>query len=164
LRRRRDACESSVRVRPSERKPGERDGGLAHQHGTRREISRDDAGAADFVRRRCRPPQHRTDPRQQLLVCERPHEKVVAAALERPDTVDCVRLRLPQDDHGHVAVTCPVLVDGGAVGKQDEIGPGGFVDDLEAVAPQMALEKRLRLRQQQRGRHTAKLAPAWARN
>ena len=51
-----------------------------------------------------RAPQDGVDPRDQLLVVERPRDEVVAAALEGVHAVDRVGPRLAEHDHGHVAV------------------------------------------------------------
>ena len=52
-----------------------------------------------------------------------------------------------------------VLLQCGAVGEQHEVGACGVVDDLEAVAAQVTLEKRLRVSEQQCSGHAANVAP-----
>src|ERR671934_46050 len=104
-----------------------------------------------------RPAKHGADAGEQLLVGERTHEEVVAPALERTHAIDGIRLRLSEDDHRHVAVARTAFVQRGGVAEQDEIGPRLAVDDLEAVAAQVALEEAaragLRFGEQERVRH-----------
>ena len=118
--RRREACESSVRVRPCDRKPQTsrssssfvktRCGSLAsfseqlvllrrQDERAARPRSRASSGGRSRSRRRHPlglrrrdPPQHRADPRDQLVVVERPVEVVVAAAVEGAHPVDGIRL------------------------------------------------------------------------
>ena len=93
------------------------------------------------MRRRCRPPQHGPDPRQQLLVVERLRQEVVAPPSSARTTVDRVRLGLAEDDDRDVAVTCAARVQRRRVPEQHQIRARVVVDDLEAVARQMPLEK-----------------------
>ena len=94
---------------------------------------------------RHRAPEHCPNAGEQLLVVERPHEEVVATAVERAHAVDRIRLRLAQDDHRHVAVPCAELVQCVRVPEQDEVRLRLLVDDLEAVVSQMTFEERPRV-------------------
>jgi hypothetical protein len=137
--------------------PRERDGGVADGDAPGRKVRRDRPGAPHLVRGRRGAAEHGADAGQQLLVRERPHEEVVAPALERPHAVDRIGLRLSEHDHGDVAVPCPIFVERGAVPEQDEVRSRLAVDDLKPVAPQMPLEvtarTRLRFGEQERGGH-----------
>src|SRR6266545_1285959 len=59
---------------------GERDRHSVDADTPRCEVGRDRTCAKELVARRCRPPKDGANPRQQLLVVERPREKVIAAA------------------------------------------------------------------------------------
>jgi hypothetical protein len=67
-------------------------------------IDRERAGRHALTKAGLRPSQHGVDPRDQLLVVERPREKVITAALEGVHAVDRVGSSLAQHDHRHVAV------------------------------------------------------------
>ena len=91
--------------------------------------------------RRC-PPEHGPDPRTQLLVCERPVDVVVGAALERAGAVDGVRRLAAQQDHRDVAIPRAArhaVAQARAelqLGDEDEVGAHalGQVEDLARVA------------------------------
>src|SRR3954449_7264544 len=127
------------------------------------------------------------DPRDQLLVVERPRDEVVAAALERVHTVDRIRSRLAEDDHRDIAVPAaawlalaqsPADVEAGgilepagehevrahALGKVESQLLRRSAEDLEAVARQVTLEElprsRLGLGEEQRARHAADASAA----
>ena len=77
-----------------------------HRHATRGQVDDDLARLEHIVvrRRRTRAAQDGADPREQLVVVERPWDVVVAAPVERSDAVDGVGLRVPEDDDGYAAV------------------------------------------------------------
>ena len=134
LRRRREACESSVRVRPSDRKPQTsrssssfvktRVGCVASlssssysfaASATVSPSTRSRAASARSIaigpaRSRSRiaglrPPQHGADPRQQLLVVERPRRGSRRSRARSARTRSTVSdSRLAEHDHRHVAV------------------------------------------------------------
>src|SRR3954466_14395695 len=106
------------------------------------------------------------DPRDQLLVAERPRDEVVASALERVHTVDLIRSRLVQVHHRDIAVPAaarlalaqsPADVEAGgileragehegrahALGKVESQLLRRSAEDLEAVARQVTLEELL---------------------
>src|SRR5581483_12038618 len=100
-----------------------------------------------------------------LLVVERPCHVVVAPAPERTHAVEVVGLGTAEDDHGRLAAPA---VDLGLVRREHEIRSRAVVtDELEPVAAQVTLEERpgglLSLREEQRGRHAARLASPPAR-
>jgi hypothetical protein len=76
---------------------------------------------------------------------ERLRQQVVAAAIERADAVDRVRLRLAENDHRNIAVTRAASIQRGRVSQEDEIRSRPGVDDQEAVVGQMPLEKPARV-------------------
>ena len=111
---------------------------------------------------------------------ERARDVVVAAPVERPDAVDGVGLRVPEDDDGYAAVpraTRLALAKATAhveLGREEhEVGTDALgerervllvvgADDVEAVIREMALEEAadalLGLRQEQGLRHATTVA------
>ena len=86
---------------------GKRDREAVDGDSTRRAVEGDGPGRESLPQFRLRPPEHRVDPRDELLVVERPRDEVVAAALERLHPVDGVRARFAEDDHRDVLVPRP---------------------------------------------------------
>ena len=135
----------------------EMDGLAAHGDDAREPVDREVADLDQVRARRRRPPQHRSDAGQQLVVDDRPRQVVVRAALERAHPVDRVRLLRAEHDHRDVAVPRPAglaLAEARAeveLGADDEVGarPLGErerlaaergLEHVEAVARQLALE------------------------
>ena len=77
----------------------------------------------------------RVDARDELVVVERPHHEVVAAARERAHAVDRVGLRVA--DHDHRDVREPV--ERRLVAEQDEVGPRAR-RQLERLRPVVGAE------------------------
>src|SRR5213592_4622449 len=114
LRRSREACESSVRVRPWDLKPQtsrrscsfvktrvghqlqqqlvflacKRDRSIGDRDGARRDVRADGARDADLVRRRNHATEDGTDAREQLVVDIGLRKKVVVAALQSTYAID----------------------------------------------------------------------------
>src|SRR5919204_1031200 len=116
-------------------------------------VELDRPGLDDGVRGRRRPSQDGADPGEQLLVLERPSQEVVAAAFERPDAVDRIRVRIAEDDDRDVAEPTAAFVERRRSAEQDEIGPGVVVDETEAVTRQVPDERRLGLEDEECIRH-----------
>ena len=159
------------------------DGLAAHGHDTR--ASRSIASSPTSIRsgqRRRRPPQHRSDARQQLVVDDGPRQVVVGAALERADAVDRVRLLLDQarSPGRRGSRSCPARPRGGARrGRARSRGRGPDASALRARAPRRRTRsgargsrhspadargtprRGLRLGEQQRGCHALKLATSF---
>ena len=128
---------------------------------------------------RRRPAQDRPDPREQLLVDDRPRQEVVRAALEGSDSIDGVGSRRADHDHGDVAIPRAARltlaqpraevelgqhdeVGTRALGKLERLAVEAGLEDVEAVARELPLEIAarvgLRLGEEQGGIHPAKLA------
>src|SRR5439155_1708309 len=76
----------------------------ADRHAAGRPVDDDLAGLEERRGAAGGPAEDRPDAPDELLVVERAHEVVVAAAGECTHAVDSVRLRLTEDDDRHVAV------------------------------------------------------------
>jgi hypothetical protein len=151
-----------------------------HRHAARRAVDREWPRSEPLAQSRLRPPQNRVDPRDELLVVERPRDEVVAAAFEGVDAVDGVIAGVAEDDQRHVAVpaTSGLALSQHAAdlerrrvretADEHEVRPLALhqlerlasavrAEDREAVAHQVPLQELARsglgLRQQQRLRH-----------
>jgi hypothetical protein len=82
----------------------ERDHRAGDRHAADPAIDHELTDLDPVAERRRRAPQNGADPRDELVVDERPRQVVVAASGERADAVDRVGLELPEHDDGHVAV------------------------------------------------------------
>src|SRR5438270_1433836 len=135
----------------------------------RRPVDLDLPDLKPLGRRRRRPAQDGSDPREELVVKEGPPDEVVGAALERPHAVDGVGLGPSDHDQRDLAVPRPALLEGGGVPEEDEVGARplrelerlaarGRAEDVEAVVGQVTLEKApsrgLRLGDEDGIRHT----------
>ena len=120
------------------------------------------AGGEHLAVRDRGPPKHRSNPREQLFVRERPAEDVVRASVERAHTIDRVRGRR-QEDHGDVSIPCPARLAATQpeaeleLLEEHEIGSGLLreveglararrAEDVEAVVAQLAAEILARFR------------------
>jgi hypothetical protein len=71
------------------------------------EVDGERAGVQSVAQGRRSASEHGPDPREQLVVVERPRHVVVAAAIEGANTVDRVGLGAAEHDHGHLTVPRP---------------------------------------------------------
>src|SRR5262245_14062968 len=120
----------------------------------RRAVDLDRAGGQPFGLGRRGPAQDGADPRDQLVVVERPVEVVVAPAVEGPHPVDGIGLLRAEQDHWHlsVALAQPAAeLEALGVADQHEVGAHTLEElerfpvldayDLEPVLRQMSLEE-----------------------